>query len=125
MKAMFLAGPLLAATTITATAQYLGNWSANPADPYSVDNSYGAGNPFDRNSIKNPIGRFGSPYSSYSTTNPYATHAPKLYDQDGNYRGRLSNNPNDPDSISNPNGPYYSPRGPRNGQGLRIYGDED
>ena len=77
-------------------------------------------------------------------TNPYASDAPRLYDQKGNYHGRLSANPYDPESTSNPygrygspysadsiNNPYgagnpYSPSSPNNpyGQGMSIYGDE-
>lgn len=59
--------------------------------------------------INNPYSRFGSPYSNLSATNPYATQAPRLYDGQGNYRGRLSTNPYDPDSISNPYGRFGSP----------------
>ena len=43
-----------------------------------------------------------------SATNPYATDAPKLYDEEGNYRGKLSANPYDPESVSNPYGRYGS-----------------
>jgi len=39
----------------------------------------------------------------------HATDAPKLYDQNGNYRGRLSSNPHDADSTSNPYGGYGNP----------------
>ena len=93
--------------------------------------------------LTNPYGQCGNPYSPKSATNPYATQAPKLYDQQGNYRGRLSTNPYDPDSVSNPYGRYgnpyspdsiknpygagnrYSPDSPNNpyGQGLSIYGE--
>jgi hypothetical protein len=38
--------------------------------------------------------------------------APRLYDQQGNYRGKLSTNPYDPDSTSNPSGRYGSPFSP-------------
>ena len=75
----------------------------------------------------------------------FATDAPKLYDRNGNYRGRLSTNPYDPDSTSNPYGRYgseYSPDSINNpygagspykadspnnpyGQGMSIYGDDD
>ena len=60
----------------------------------------------------NPYSAIGSQYSNKLWTNPYATVAPKLYDGQGNYRGKLSANPYDPDSTSNPNGRYgnqYSP----------------
>ena len=70
------------------------------------------------------------------------TDAPRLYDQQGNYHGKLSANPYDHDSTSNPYGRYgspfspdstknpfgagnpYSPSSPTNpyGRGLRIEG---
>ncbi|HPF48026.1 MAG TPA: hypothetical protein PK690_14245, partial [Emcibacteraceae bacterium] len=56
--------------------------------------------------------RRGSPFNNDSANNPYATNAPKLYDQQGNYRGRLSSNPFDPDSTSNPYGRYGNPYSP-------------
>ena len=40
------------------------------------------------------------------------TNAPRLYDQQGNYHGKLSANPYDPDSTSNPYGCYGSPFSP-------------
>lgn len=86
--------------------------AACPYDPGCLNNPYGAGNPHKPDGLMNPNSRYGSRYSNESHTNPYATNAPKLYDQNGNYRGRLSNNPYDPDSTSNPNGRYgsrYSP----------------
>ena len=93
----------------SASAQdYLGQYSNNPYAPNSTGNSFGTyGNPYG-NTVTNPYGKYGSPYSNSSATNPYATSAPKLYDSQGNYRGRLSNNPYDPDSISNPYGRYGS-----------------
>ena len=90
----------------------LGQLSANPYAPNSVSNPYGAGSKYKANSVNNPYGKYGSKYSPTSARNPYATKTPKLYDQDGNYRGKLSSNPYDPDSISNPYGRYgskYSP----------------
>ena len=70
------------------------------------------------------------------------TDSPRLNDQQGNYRGKLSTNPYDSDSTSNPYGRYgspfspdsvknpygarnpYSPSSPTNpyGHGLRIEG---
>ena len=41
-----------------------------------------------------------------------ATDAPKLYDQAGNYCGKLSGNPYDPDSTGNQFGRYGSPFSP-------------
>ncbi|MFH1952502.1 MAG: hypothetical protein ABIL06_12895 [Pseudomonadota bacterium] len=97
---------------IWASAEDLGRLSANPYDPESTSNLYGAGSPYRADSINNPYGLYGSPYSSRSVTNPYATDAPRLYDSQGNYRGRLSTNQFDPDSISNPFGRYGSPFSP-------------
>ncbi len=81
---------------------YIGNYSANPYAPNSTANQFGAGGPYNPNSINNSFGQYGSPYSPNSVTNPYATEAPKLYDSQGNYHGRLSSNPYDPDSVANP-----------------------
>jgi hypothetical protein len=89
-------------------AEDLGNLSVNPFNPNSISNPYGAGNRYNSNSIMNPYGEHGSPYSSRSWRNPYATDTPKLFDREGNYRGKLSTNPYDPDSISNPFGRYGS-----------------
>ena len=88
------------------------------------------------------VNPYGNPFSNQSATNPFATDAPRLSDQQGNYRGKLSANPYDPDSTSNPYGHYgspfspdsiknpygtgnpYSPSSPTNpyGRGLRIEG---
>lgn len=87
----------------------LGRLSANPYAAGSTSNPMNTVSP---NSVTNPVSPYGSPVSPTSATNPYATDAPKLYDNDGNYRGRLSANPYDADSVSNPYGRYgseYSP----------------
>ena len=98
---------------------------------------------FPPDGLKNPFSPYGSPFSNQSATNPYATEAPRLYDQQGNYHGKLSTNPYDPESTSNPYGRYgspyssdsiknrfdagnpYSPSSPTNpyGRGLRIEGN--
>jgi hypothetical protein len=44
-------------------------------------------NPFNPDSTSNPFTPSGSPFSNQSATNPFATDAPRLYDQEGNYRG--------------------------------------
>ena len=77
-----------------------------------ISNPYGAGSPYKSDGLMNPYGDHGSPYSNNSWSNPNATNAPKLYDSQGNYRGKLSTNPYDPDSTTNPYGRYgskYSP----------------
>lgn len=94
------------------------------------------------NSVTTDFGIYGSPYSNHSSNNTYATDAPHLYDQEGHYRGKLSTNQYDPDSVSNPYGRYdspyspdsiknpfgagnpYSPSSPTNpyGRGLRLEG---
>jgi len=91
-----------------------------PYDPDCLNNPYGAGSPYKTDGIKNPYSQYGSPYSNKSANNPYATDAPKMYDSNGNYRGKLSTNPYDPDSVANPNGRYgnkYSPESINNPYG--------
>src|SRR5258706_8666180 len=123
----------------------LGLLSANPHRPNSTGGSNGPpDNPYNRISVNNPGSKYGSPHSNQSATNPFATEAPRLYDSNGNYRGRLSANRYDPDSISNPFGRYgskfspdsinnhygagnpYDVENPGNplGRGLRIVADD-
>ena len=87
----------------------LGVMGVNRYDQNSVANPYGTGNRYRSDGLMNPYSRYGSRYSNKSWRNSYATDAPKLYDSDGNYRGRLSTNPYAPDSTSNPYGRYGSP----------------
>ena len=89
-----------------------GNLSANPYAPDSTSNPFGAGSPYKPDGINNEFGKYGSPYSDESVNNPHASNPPELYDQEGNYRGKLSSNPYDPDSTSNPYGRYGSPSSP-------------
>jgi hypothetical protein len=86
----------------------IGALSSNPYLQDSTSNPYGSNSRYGSNSVNNPYSKYGSPYSSQSANNPYATDAPKLYDSQGNYRGKLSTNQYDPDSISNPYGRYGS-----------------
>ena len=146
MKKALLSTTLIVAVVTfcgLATAQQkIGTLSTNPYAPKSTSSS---GSQYDPNSVTNPYGKYGSQYSNKSANNPYATEAPKLYDSQGNYRGKLSSNQYDPDSVSNPygrygsrysadsiNNPYgagskYNADSPNNpyGQGLNIVGDDD
>lgn len=83
-----------------------------PYDPECINNPYGAGSPYKPDGVMNPYSPYGSPYSNKSWTNPYATDAPRVYDSQGQYRGKFSTNPYDPDSISNPYGRYGNPYSP-------------
>ena len=132
---------LVAFSSVSWSGQYLGNLSSNPYGSNSTANPYGAGNPYG-NGINNPYSQYGSQFSNKSPNNPYATDAPKLYDSQGNYRGKLSTNQFDPDSVSNPFGRYgsqfspdsinnqfgagnqFNPDSPNNpfGNGLKIIG---
>ncbi len=103
---------LLVLFPFSLQAADLGELSANPYIPNSTANPYGAGSPFNPDGINNPFSPYGSPYSNLSATNPFAIDAPRLYDQQGNYRGKLSANSYDPDSISNPYGRYGNPYSP-------------
>ena len=90
---------LLLLFPLSASAEYLGDLSANPFDSDSTANPFGAGSPFKPDGINNSFSPYGNPFSNQSATNPFATDAPRLYDQQGNYRGKLSTNPYDPDST--------------------------
>jgi len=103
---------LLSLVPLTAQAEYLGDLSTNDLNPNSIFNDIGPYGNLSPTSPRNPIGIYGSPVSPYSATNPLATDAPRLYDQDGNYRGKLSSNPLDPDSVNNPLGRYGSALSP-------------
>ena len=109
-RILFTLGVLVATASYNpAYGQELGQLSVNPYAPNSTANPYSpAGSPHSATSVRNPYGQYGSPYSDQSATNPYATDAPKLYDEEGNYRGKLSANPYDPESVSNPYGRYGS-----------------
>ena len=108
---------LLLLAPVSASAKDLGELSANPYQHNSTANPYGAGSPFAPNGINNPFSPYGSPFSNQSATNPFATDAPRLYDQQGKYRGKLSANPYGAGS------PYRSDS-PTNsyGRGLSIEG---
>ncbi len=95
-------------STAVVAQDDLGQWSANPYRAESTANPYGAGSPHKPDGVKNPYSTYGSPYSNNSVASPYASNAPKLYDSEGNYRGRLSSNRYDPESTSNPHGRYGS-----------------
>jgi hypothetical protein len=82
-----LLASLLVLIPFTVQAEYLGDLSANELDPNSIANPFGAGSPFSPNSVTNEFGIYGNPYSNQSATNPYATEAPRLYDQKGTYFG--------------------------------------
>lgn len=63
--------------------KYLGNLSSNPYDKNSVSNPYGKyGSKYSPDSINNEYGKYGSPYSSESVNNPYATNAPRVIHRD-------------------------------------------
>jgi hypothetical protein len=104
----YLAPPVAIHPVIPPTGEYLGQLSTNPYPSNSIANPYGAGNPYKPESITNPFSPNGSRFGANSPSNPYATDTPKLYDANGNYRGKLSSNPYDPDSVSNPYGRYGS-----------------
>lgn len=96
------------ATRAPPVSPSLGALAINKYHPDSLANPHGAGSPYKPDGLMNPYSQYGSPYSNKSWRNPYATDAPKLYDSDGNYRGKLSTNRYDPDSVSNPYGRYGS-----------------
>jgi hypothetical protein len=107
---LVLSIPLLFATAVFADEKDLGNQSKNPyvlnstANPYGKNTQHGDG-------IGNPSSQYGSLYSNKLATNPFTADALKPYDQQGQYRDRLSVSPYPLDSTSNPYGRYGSQYG--------------
>jgi hypothetical protein len=116
-----LASAILIAAVSVANAQYIGNMTANPYLPPAPPQ---------------PPGTYSNPYGDSS-------NSPKLYDDQGNFRGDVNSNRYDPDSIANPYGQYgskyspdsvnnpygqygsqYSPQSPNDpyGTGMPVYG---
>jgi hypothetical protein len=74
---------------VSPDGQFLGNLNNNPYDRNTVANPYGRyGSPYSRDSINNPYGEYGSPYSRNSARNPYATNPPRVYAPNGGFRRR-------------------------------------
>jgi hypothetical protein len=96
-----------------ANNTYLGQLGGSPFAVNSTSNASGPyGSVSSPTSIRNPTSAYGSRVSPQSATNPYATATPSIVGHDGTYLGKLSANPYDPDSVSNPYGRYgsrYSP----------------
>jgi len=117
VRAILVVVALLASSVTMSAQEYLGRLSSNPYSPDSISNPYGAGSPYRANGLMNPYSPYGSRFSDRSWTNPYATRPPILVDDAGQFRGTLSANRFDPDSISNPFGRYgsrFSPDSIRN-----------
>jgi hypothetical protein len=71
---------------------FLGTITDNPFDRDSVTNSYGPyGSPYSRTSIRNEYSVYGSPYSGLSLNSIYANNPPFLYLR-GEVRGRITKN---------------------------------
>ena len=89
MITRFVMVAIVALASSEAAAQYMGNYSNNPTLPRV-------------------------PYPSGTFTNPYGTdsNSPRMYSQDGQFRGNLNSNQYDPNSVANPYGRYGSPYSP-------------
>ena len=62
-----------------ADGTYLGRLNANKYDPESVANPYGQyGSPYSATSIRSPYSVYGSPYSALSPNNPYSMQPPAV-----------------------------------------------
>jgi len=69
---------LLFLLPLSVHAADLGELSANPYNPDSTSNPFGAGSLFKPDGINNPFSPYGSPFSNQSAANPFATDAPRL-----------------------------------------------
>jgi len=80
--ALMVGGNALNAQTpyiVARDGTYLGNLSANRFDPNSVSNPWGQfGSPYSPTSINNKFSPWGSPYSPVSVNNPFTTSAPVI-----------------------------------------------
>jgi hypothetical protein len=110
------------ATVVSPGGTYLGNTSANKYDPDSINNPYGQyGSKYSTTSVNNPYGQYGSKYSTTSSNNPYAIETPKLYGEGGSdYRGKLSANQYDAESVENKYSPNYDAPLAKSRQQLRT-----
>ncbi|MDR2235257.1 MAG: hypothetical protein LBE92_03960 [Chryseobacterium sp.] len=73
--------------------QYLGCLDCDDFDKNSVWNTFGDyGSPLSSKSIWNSYGNYGSSSSIFSPWSKYASYPPAIVDQDGNFYGFLSLN---------------------------------
>jgi len=80
---------------------YLGKLSTNKYDKESIYNKYGDyGSEYKKTCIWNQYGDFGGEYSKYSPYNKYTSNSPKIYDSTGKYVGRLTVNEITTDAIN-------------------------
>jgi hypothetical protein len=72
---------------------FLGNIDTNRFDRNSISNTYGPyGSRYSQTSVLNQYSQYGSQYGPYSIRNPNAIRPPKLY-VNGSYIGQVSSNP--------------------------------
>jgi hypothetical protein len=72
---------------------FLGCLNCGQYDRSSVWNGYGQyGSPYQSDSIWNAYGHFGSEYNSDSPWNSYSSTAPAIVDEQGNFYGYFSTN---------------------------------
>lgn len=90
--------------------------------PYRI--VYGSSG-YDRLGLQSEVSRYGSGVSPYSWRNSLTRSAPRLYNSRGEYRGRLSTNELDPESISNPLGRYGSEVSPNSVNSPYGYGNDE
>lgn len=73
--------------------KYLGCLNCNSYDRNSIWNEYGTyGSSYNSESIWNEYGTFGSEYSTYSPWNAYSSEPPGIYDSEGGFYGYLTAN---------------------------------
>ena len=73
--------------------KFLGCINCNKYDKYSIWNEYGDyGSKYIASSIWNQYAKYGGKYSLYSPFNPYSHIPPRIVDQRGNFYGYLTAN---------------------------------
>jgi len=78
---------------VASDATYLGCITCSAYGSESIFNPYGSyGSPYSFTSVNNQYAPYGSPYSATSACNPYTASPPSIFDEAGCYNGRLSVN---------------------------------
>ena len=86
--------------------------AGNEFNRNSLRNEWGAGNPFKSDGYNNPFSRRGNEFSNESPKNSFATAPPKIRTESGRYSGEWSSNSWRRDSTSNTFGSFGNPFSP-------------
>ncbi len=92
LRAALLVGGVLVVQSLSA--------SCPPGETYCSESPLPGGKAYNPVENLNPYTQPSESRASDGMKNPYLGHGQKVYDADGNYRGRANNNRYDPESIN-------------------------